>query len=80
MSIDKFGAGIFALSRMDEGLTDEEIEAKFRDLADSGRLCIGDVPDIAGLPQALGRRGPARTGACQGGDAGERPRDAQCTR
>ena len=38
---------VLALTRMDEGLTDDEVRAVLHDLADAGRVKVGDMPDIA---------------------------------
>lgn len=38
-----------ALSRMDEGLADDEVRAELRNLGDSGRIRPGDIPEIAEL-------------------------------
>jgi hypothetical protein len=43
---ESFDAASFALSLMDDGLSDSEVRAKFRDLVDGGRIRVGDLPDV----------------------------------
>src|SRR5262245_30643774 len=45
----RFDASTLAMTRMDEGLTDNEIRVEFRGLVDEGSVLVGDLPNLAKL-------------------------------
>ena len=45
----RFDPAAVALSLMDDGLTDDEVRTKLRNLIDGGCICVGDLPDLTKL-------------------------------